>query len=62
MNLKKSFGRVAAAFLATAMLASVTAIPASAEDGTYTGITGGTQYADGNALENLTFKKTRDLV
>ena len=58
MNLKKSLGRVAAAFLATAMLASVTAIPASAEDGAYTGITGGTQYADGNALENLTFKKT----
>ena len=46
MNLKKSFGRVAAAFLATAMLASVTAIPVSAES---------------NEAYIATFKKTIDM-
>ena len=33
MNLKKNLGRVATAFLATAMLASLTAVPASANAG-----------------------------
>ena len=43
MNLKKNLGRVATAFLATAMLASLTAVPASADtptDGVWTSDTG----------------------
>ena len=43
MNLKKNLGRVATAFLATAMLASLTAVPASADtptDGVWTSTTG----------------------
>ncbi len=38
MNLKKNLGRVATAFLATAMLASLTAVPASAETPTTDGV------------------------
>ena len=34
MNLKKNLGRIATAFVATAMLASLTAVPASAANGT----------------------------
>lgn len=47
MNLKKNLGRIATAFVATAMLASLTAVPASAE-----------AY---DASKGITFNKTIDM-
>lgn len=61
MNLKKNLGRIAATLLSTAMLASVAAVPAFAED-TYNGVSDkGTQYENGQELTDLTFKKVLKL-
>lgn len=66
MNLKKNLGRVATAFLATAMLASLTAVPASAlggvdasgwDDASAIGSTGTVGAAGGEALTELKFNK-----
>lgn len=60
MNLKKNLGRVATAFLATAMLASLTAVPASAvddPDAPAIGDTGTVGAAGGEALTELKFNK-----
>lgn len=68
MKLNKTFGRIATTLVATAMLASVAAVPAFAvEDGdsspseTYAGVEDGTQYANGAEITNLTFKKVLQL-
>ena len=67
MKLNKTFGRIATTLVATAMLASVAAVPAFAVDDPdigadvtepeYSGITDeGTQH-DADGIENFTFKK-----
>lgn len=68
MKLNKTFGRIATTLVATAMLASMAVVPAFAEGGpveeppAYGGVgEDGTQYEDGNAIQNLTFKKVLQL-
>lgn len=71
MKLNKTFGRIATTLVATAMLASVAAVPAFAVDDPdigadvsepeYSGITDeGTQH-DADGIENFTFKKVLQL-
>lgn len=68
MKLKKNGSRIAAALVATTMLAAMAA-PVYAADGetgteppAYGGVgEDGTQYEDGNAIQNLTFKKVLQL-